>query len=67
MTVRIRLVPNSCYEIVYESGVRLKIRLEELTVGDWRNVEGTDLDTGKKVRPFVGRGPHKSIKSIPCP
>jgi hypothetical protein len=64
MSVRIRLIPNSCYEIVYASGVRLKIRLGAFTVGDWMNVEGTDLDTGNKVRPFVRKGPHKSIKSI---
>ena len=67
MTVRIRLLPNCCYEIVYVSGAHLKVRFGESVLGDWMGVEGTDLDTGKKVRPFVGKGPHKSIRTISCP
>jgi hypothetical protein len=66
MTVRIRLMPYGCYEIVYVSGVHLNIRFGESVLGDWMGVEGTDMDTGNKVRPFVGKGPHKSIKAIRC-
>ena len=67
MTVRIRLMPNSCYEIVYASGVHLKIRFGESVLGEWMGVEGTDLDTGNKVRPFVGKGPTKRIRAISGP